>query len=72
MLDFLQVNYSPAAVVGRLENDVTAFKRPKPAQDFDPYTPSQRELVRTRLKEFLQSLQEETLAKLIELYLSQI
>lgn len=50
MLDFLNVDYSSGEVLGRLKDDATTFKRPKPTQDFDPYTPQQRQKVYSVLK----------------------
>ena len=52
MLDFLQVDYSPDEVLNRLNHDITAFKRPKPPRDFDPYTPEQRQTIKSTLQSF--------------------
>ena len=56
MLDFLQVDYSPDEVLNRLKRDLTAFKRPKPPQDFDPYTPEQRQKIVSTFQSFVQWL----------------
>ena len=72
MLDFLHVSYSPEEVVERLKDEITAFKRPKSDQDFNPYTPPQRDLVRTSLRDFLESLHRDTTVKpFIERYLAE-
>ena len=74
MLDFLHFNYSSDDVVKRLQNDeFSTFKRVN--QDFDPYTPEQRQYVRNELKELITRLQEnnhEFIIPTIQLYLSQI
>ena len=70
MLDFLHVNYSEEKVVSILKNDMTAFKRPK--KDFDPYTPQQREIVRTHVQEFVKSLRHEEMLKIVKIYLSEM
>ena len=70
MLDFMKVSYSPEEVQKRLMTDTTAFKRP--TQEFDPYTPEQRELVRSQLRDLLESLHDDKLVTLIEFYLSKI
>ena len=73
MLDFLHFNYLPDDVIKRLQNDeFGTFKRVN--QDFDPYTPEQRQYVRIELKEFIKNLQEyhPEFAPTIQLYLSQI
>ena len=56
MLDFLKVDYSPDEVLNRLKHDLTAFKRPKPPRDFDPYTPEQRQKIKSTLQSFVQWL----------------
>ena len=56
MLDFLQVDYSPDKVLNRLRHDFSAFKRPKPPRDFDPYTPEQRQMITSTLQSFMQWL----------------
>ena len=56
MLDFLQVDYSPDEVLNRLKHDLTAFKRPKPPRDFDPYTPEQKQRIVSTLQSFVQWL----------------
>ena len=73
MLDFLHFNYSSDDVVKRLQNDeFGAFKRVN--QDFDPYTPEQRQYVRNELNKFLKWLQQNHQMEIIptiKLYLSQ-
>ena len=71
MLDFLHVDYSRDKVLQRLNDNFAVFKRPK-TQDFDPYTPKQRELVKTRLKEFLKSLKHKAIVKIIQQYLLEL
>ena len=56
MLDFLQVDYSPDEVLNRLRYDFSAFKRPKPPRDFDPYTPEQRQTITSTLQSFMKWL----------------
>ena len=75
MLDFLHFNYSSDDVVKRLhkDDDFTVFKRVK--QDFDPYTPEQRQYVQNELNKFLKWLQQNhhtEMTHTIQLYLSQM
>lgn len=70
MLDFLKLSYSPYEVVEKLKDKATAFQRPR--QEFDPYTPQQRDFVRGELNTFTKSIQDETLVNLMAGYLSEI
>ena len=74
MLDFLHVEYSTDEVLDRLKDDVTTFKRPKPARDFDPYTLQQKQEIYSVLGRFLVWLKakdEETMFQTIRYYLLQ-
>ena len=57
ILDFLNFNFSPDDVVKRLQDDnFTVFKRVK--QDFDPYTPEEREYIKNELKKLINRLRK--------------
>ena len=74
MLDFLHVDYSTNEVLNALNEDFTKFKRPKPAEEFDPYTPEQRQRVRSALlgfKSWLKSKGKESMSQRIAQYLQQ-
>ena len=73
MLDFLNVDYSTNEVINRLKEDITTFKRPKPAHEFDPYTLQQRKKIVSVLKEFLKWLDEHhevTMSRIVNDYLT--
>ena len=75
MLNFLQVNHSSDVVLERLKGNVTTFRRPKQADDFDPYTPQQRQLVRNRLVDLVRQLRErhkDSQIRVVEQYLSEM
>jgi hypothetical protein len=75
MLEFLGINYSPNTIFERLRCESTTFKRSKPLQRFDPYTPEQRNFVRSCLKEFLKSLDSmnrKSLERTVQNYFPQI
>ena len=72
MLDFLHVKYSAEEIVEKFKDDqLTMFKRPK-QRDFYPYTPPQRDVVRTRLKCLSASLHHKTMVEIIERYLLEL
>ncbi|CAI7996908.1 hypothetical protein GBAR_LOCUS1991 [Geodia barretti] len=72
MLDFLNVEYSAEEIIEKFKDDqLTMFKRPK-ARDFDPYTPPQRDRVRTRLKQLSTSLHHKTMVEIIKRYLLEL
>ncbi|CAI8007273.1 hypothetical protein GBAR_LOCUS5126 [Geodia barretti] len=72
MLDFLHVKYSAEEIIEKFKDDqLTMFKRPK-ARDFDPYTPPQRNRVRTRLKQLSKSLHHKTMVEIMERYLLEL
>ena len=72
MLDFLHVKYSADEIVEKFKDDqLTMFKRPK-ARDFDPYTPPQRDVVRTRLKQLSTSLHHKTMVEIMKRYLLEV
>ena len=72
MLNFLHVKYSAEESIEKFKDDqLTMFKRPK-ARDFDPYTPPQRNRVRTRLKQLSKSLHHKTMVEIMERYLLEL
>ena len=71
MLDFLHVDYTEDKVLQRLNDDFSVFKRPK-TKEFDPYTPKQRELVKTILKLFLRTTRHKRMVNIVERYLSEL
>ena len=59
ILDFLGVSYSPEEVKQKLLEDIKTFQRSKQAEDTDPYTHEQWELVRKEVQHIIAELQQE-------------